>query len=439
VPRSKSSAPRPPVSASGRRIVALLRDYWWALSIVLLVAVSALFPVSPVRDAVTGLPLTEASLRLPPGYVLLAPLSALLDTLTLLSLRQHVALLVTLLLIFLAWWALRGHVVPEGLSGRRRLVRRAARVALALVGLLAAYACAILLPRPMAALEVDTNIVTVDFHAHTRYSHDGRWNWSPEDVRAWHRDAGYAVAYISDHRTFEGARDGWANNPALAGEGTSLLPAIEVVWKGEHVNVLDADRVYQGLFTSTLRDVDEDALRLASGIPGREPVVIETLPGDLAKMIPARGTGTAGVRAIELIDGAPKGLGQTRRERARIIHLADSLNLTLVSGSDSHGWGHVAQGWTLFSIENWRAASPEALDDALSRAIRGAGFGATRVVERWIPDTDTGVALPLTVPLVLWGMLRTLSAGERVLWLMWTLVAVALFRLRQQRRAALLG
>ncbi len=46
------------------------------------------------------------------------------------------------------------------------------------------YAVAVLVPRPMAALRAATPaVLTVDFHAHTKYSHDGRWNWTPEDVR----------------------------------------------------------------------------------------------------------------------------------------------------------------------------------------------------------------------------------------------------------------
>jgi hypothetical protein len=71
-----------------------------------------------------------------------------------------------------------------------------------------------IMPRPMAGLEATTDIIVVDFHAHTKFSHDGRPDWKPEDVRAWHRAAGFDVAYVTDHRTFEGARDAWANNPA---------------------------------------------------------------------------------------------------------------------------------------------------------------------------------------------------------------------------------
>lgn len=436
VPRATASdSAVTPVSGGRFALLRRVRPFWWAVAVPALVAASALVSTSPIRDAATLAPVPEATLRLPVGYIVLAPVSALLDTLTLLSLRQHVALLVTLLVVFAGWWWWRGRVVAPTVLASRRWVRRASRVALALVGVVSVYTAALLMPRPMAALEVAPDIVVIDFHAHTKYSHDGRWNWTPDDVRRWHRDAGYAVAYVTDHRTFEGARDAWANNPRLAGEGVSLLPGIEVVWKGEHVNVLDADRVYNGILTPTLRDIDPDALRLASLIPGREPVLIETLPGHLAGMVSASGPGTPGIRAVELIDGSPKGLGQTRRERARIVHVADSLHLALVSGSDSHGWGFAAQGWTLLVVPGWRAATPEQLSTALSATLRTGGSKSTRVVERRVADTDAALALPFTVPLVLWEMLRTLSPDERVMWIVWTVLVAGLLALSRRRQA----
>ena len=432
-PRARKS---PSFAAASLERLRPLRPWWTLLALAAVMLGSAPFAIPPIRDAVTLGPVSEAALRRPAGYVLLAPISDVLDLLTLLSVRQHVALLVTLVLGYAAWWALRGRVLPASVTPTRRAARIAARLGLALLALVAVYFGGALLPRPMAALEVGPEIVPIDFHAHTRYSHDGRPDWTPEDVRSWHRDAGFGAVYVSDHRTFEGARDGWANNPDLAGQGVSLLPAIEVVWRGEHVNVLDADRMYRGIFNATLRDIDEEALRLASGVRGNEPVLIETLPGDLSKMIPATGPGTAGVRAVELIDGAPRGLGQGRLERARIVKLADSLNLALVAGSNHHGWGHTAAGWTLMYLPGWRGATPERLANAIETSIRRGGSGTTKVVERYVADTETGIALPLTAPLIAWGMLRTLSLAERLAWLAWGVALFLLSRIRVRRRGA---
>ena len=141
-----------------------------------------------------------------------------------------------------------------------------------------------------------------------------------------------------------------------------------------------------------------------------------------------------GVRAIELIDGAPRGLGQVRRERARILKLADSLDLALVAGSNHHGWGRTAAGWTLMSLPGWRGETPERLAFIIAATIRRGGHGTTRVVERYVADTESGIALPFTAPLVAWGMLRTLSAEERIAWLAWGIALSLLSRLKMLRR-----
>ena len=406
-----------------------------ALAVIALLALSAAWAIDPIRDAATGGSVPQATLDRSAGYLLLAPISAILDTITLLSVRQHAALVVTLVLGWAIWWWWSRRSTDLAIPPGRRTVRIVARVGIALVGLIGLYAIAVMVPRPMAALRTEgPAILAIDFHAHTRHSHDGRWNWEAEDVRRWHRKAGFDVAYISDHRTFEGAREGWANNPTQAGTETLLLPAIEAVWQGEHVNILDAHRMYRGILDAPLRDIDTEALRLASLVPGNEPVLIQTIPGDLSKVVSAKGHGTAGVRAIELIDGSPRGLAQGRQQRARILDIADSANLALVAGSDHHGWGHAASGWTLMILSNWRAAPPEEVSRAIAATLRAGGRGSTKVVERYVANTDQPALVPFTVPLVLWGMLRTLSVDERIVWFAWVAALLLLWGMRGMRR-----
>ena len=106
----------------------------------------------------------------------------------------------------------------------------------------------------MASLTVsDETVLAADFHSHTNASHDARGGWTDDDVRDWHRDAGYDVAYITDHRSFAGAERGVASNPPEAGQGTMLLQGIEAMFHGEHVNVLNAGRRYNGLLISRPR------------------------------------------------------------------------------------------------------------------------------------------------------------------------------------------
>lgn len=417
---------------------------WVAVAITLLVLISAAFAQQPIRDAASLGTVTEAHIDLSTGYIAIAPLSNILDTLTLLGARQHIAVLVSFLVVYAAIrvWRARRPREGEPMPVQSRILREIRYAALYLVAIVVVYAAAMLMPRPMAAIGAEPSdmIVIVDFHAHTRYSHDGRPGWEPADVRAWHRAAGFDAVYVSDHRTVQGAELGIADNPREAGQGEMILQALEAGWRGEHVNILGANRFYKGVTTPDLRDVDDQSLALASLLPGREPLVIETLPGHLDKFLPAKGPQTAGVRAIEVIDGSPRGLDETRLQRARIVHLADSLNIAMVAGSDNHGWGKAAPGWTLLIVPGWRGMGTDSLAYAIEQSLR-SGRDATRVVERRIAGELNGgnaFDLAFTLPIVTWGMFRTMSMDERVMWIIWVWAVAVAWRLmsglRRRRR-----
>ena len=123
--------------------------------------------------------------------------------------------------------------------------------------------------------------------------------------------------------------------------------------------------------------------------------------------------------AIEIVDGSPRGLAQTRRERARIVHLADSLNLALVTGSDNHGCGRAAPGWTLLRIPGWRGMGTDSLSRRIEQILRDGRKDATRVAERRTADSTTPVGHALRAGRRL-DDVRDLSPDERVMWIVWT-------------------
>jgi len=405
---------------------------WWAVISTVMVLLSAYFMVEPIRDTVTFQPVPDVRLVLSTAYLVLAPICTVFDTLSLMSVPQHIAILLSLVVIFVAWRAWRS--VRRGTTAGQELWA----AAFGLGGLVSVYAAGILVPRPMAALAVNSPLndamVVVDFHSHTNHSHDGAPWFTPEANRRWHGDAGYDVAYITDHRTVQGAVEGMANNPPVAGEGTTLLQGLEVVWNGAHVNLLGAERVYKGLTDPNLRDIDTTSLALASMVPNHEPILVFTFPDLLRHLRPATGPGMPGVRAIEIIDGSPRGLGDVRRLRTKIATIADTFNLALVSGSDNHGWGYTAPGWTLMLVPGWRGMTPDSLAEAIDTQIRTRGFEATRVIERRVANTNVSAwRLAVTLPLVTVRMLTMMSNDERVSWLIW-IWGIVLLRSAWRRR-----
>ena len=76
--------------------------------------------------------------------------------------------------------------------------------------------------------------------------------------------------------------------------------------------------------------------------------------------------------------------------------------------------------------------------DSLSRRIEDIlRFGrraSTRPVERRVAGGQNPLSLALTGPLVTWRMFTTLSADERVMWLIWTWAVVGLVRVARRYR-----
>lgn len=406
-----------------------IRVPWTPLAVSIAVLLSGAYAVQPVRDAATLTDVAEAYLVRPLGYVAIAPISNVLDTLTLLSVRQHIALVLGVIVFFVAWRVIRA---VRGASVRGH----ATATAILAAGIVIAYVATAVLPRPMAQLVTDNaNIMRVDFHSHTSASHDGRAGFNVERNRAWHRDGGYDAAYITDHATVAAAEQGMANNPNPAAEGVTLLQAIEVTWTGEHVVILGAERTYKGILTPSSRDVDEQALRLASLVPGREPLVIWNHPRDLNRLPAAAGPGTAGVRGIEISNGSPPGMDEIRPKRGAILALAARQSLALTGGSDSHGWGRTAPTWTLMNVFGWRVLYGDALALRIENVLRQSPGRGTIVVERRVADPgSSNVALALTVFAAPLRMLTTLSNDERVAWLIWTwLLAAGVWWSRRRR------
>jgi hypothetical protein len=409
-----------------------IRIPWTPAMLSVLVVLSSGLAVEPIRDVATGGDVAEAYLNRSVSYVALAPLSNMLDTLTLLSVKQHIAFVVGVLVLFA--------------FGRTRVSRRgdvtlmqhlvATVVVVAAIG--ATFILTLALPRPMAALTAgNANIVVVDFHSHTSASHDGRKGWSAEDNRAWHADAGYNAAFIADHGVVTESERGIANNPNPAGTGVTLMQSMEVTWVGEHVGIVGAERAYKGLLTNNNRDVDEQSLRLASFVTGREPVVIWHHPRELNRLPVVDSTTPAGIRAIEAVNGSPSRLGYVRAQREAIVSLAASHNVPLTSGSDNHGWGRATPGWTIMNIPAWRGMAPEQFSLLLERVIRESGVRSTRVIERRVADPgDDKLQLGLSVFAVPMRMLTTISNEERVAWLLWTWAVWLGYRWWRRRRPA---
>jgi hypothetical protein len=358
-------------------------------------------------------------LFLPSAYVLTSPLSRILDALTLLSNPQSIAAFVTFAALVFGWqWLAHG-----GVTWRTWVVRLTTLVVIvAIIEATVAFA-----PRPMARLvSSNTGFVTVDFHSHTGASHDVRKSVSAEDNRDWHASSGFNAAYITDHVTFDGAVKARRNNPRAAGDGVSLLTGVE----GRYHKIMST--IMLGLDERDVKLLNKRG-NLLPGTPARGtgPLTIVALPNRNLDSVTIQSLDSIPhFAAIELIDAAPRGLGQFDREEARIRSLASQLHLTLVAASNNHGFGRTAAAWNIIELEGWQTLTPEQLASSLEQSIRSNEVG---IIMRTRPRTHDA-SLVFTLPSIAYLTLASLTNPERVSWLVWIWViaaVVAFFKLRR--------
>lgn len=366
----------------------------WLLLV--LVIVSAFFPLAPIVDAVTGAVPGDAALTRPALYIILAPLSNTLDALTFLTIERAEALLATWVILFVLWGAVAGR------TRRGRLIR----IGLAPVVVLAFAGAAVTLPRPVPALEsADSDATIIDFHSHTQASHDGRHGWTDDDLARWHADQGFEAAYVTDHNVIYPGRE----NGVIA-----LLPGVEWSVYRQHIVALGRAQPIDSTSHALFSKDTPGMLKLFDYLHQQGALAIASIPEywenhreDLEQFV------TAGVDGFEIVNCAPKALRFSSADRAGVLLLAKGHDLLVTGASDNHGWGKVTCVWNLSQV--------------------GAkGFRANEVIARPIalaqgdqPVWSAGFDQP-------WLMLRSLTAGERTSWLTW--IAVYLIYMSVPRR-----
>ena len=385
----------------------LLRRHPVAIALVLLLLVTAIHPLPPLVDAVTGSMPGDADLDRPTMYVALAPISNTLDALTFFSAAR-------------AEWAGAVWIVGLAVWGALRAGNRRQRIARVLIGplfVLAFGVAAVLLPRPVPRLTTaDTGATVIDYHAHTQASHDGRPGWTLAKLAAWHERQGFGASYVTDHNNIY---DGSLPPPPGGGGGVaiSLLPGVEWSVYGQHIIAIGP---VAPLPRDSFGGNTQRMVRIFAAIERQGALSIASLPEYWRNHREELGAFVvAGVDGFEIVNCAPKALSFPSTGRAEVVSLAASHDLLVVGASDNHGWGAVTCVWNV--------SNPGA-----------QGFHSNRVYARSLALLQ-GDSAPWTAALTQpWFMFRSLSASERASWLTWVVV-ILLYRAMPRRQGQRAG
>lgn len=363
-------------------------------------------------------------LGIPTLHLILSPLFDLWDGVSLLSMSRLKGFMAGLLVLFIAWRAIaafRRRSLDPDAGPPVGLVRELGVLLLALVALAAFVAGGMLWHRPMVSLQgLPPNLVTVDFHSHTRASHDVTGTlmqgFDAEASRRWHHSGGFDIAFVTDHNTVEGFPADWRQ----AGS-TLLCPGLEIsAWRA-HIVLLGTEQVldrtpYGGSLDGLLRLLRESR---------SHGLAIASLPeydrnhwGNLDSLV------AAGIAGFEIVNASPKANDFSAARRDSIVALARKHNLLLLAVTDSHGWGATVLAWNLVRLPG-TATCP-----ALMNRLRSGGTSAVQIAERhhlrreaWWP----WILTPVGVVWESWRSLTVLQVGSWIVWI-WLVGIVRAYR-----------
>jgi len=360
-------------------------------------------------------------------YLLFGPLFTLWDGLSMLSMSRLHGFLVGLVILYLAWRV--GRILWHRYAwsavplARGTLGREIRTLVASLVILVVFLGVGALWHRPMLALAgVDPNDAVVDFHSHTKVSHDVRGTlmngFDTEANLRWHRRAGFDAVFITDHNTVAGLM-------SQAGSKPVRCPGIEVsAWKAHIVLLGDSLPVERSRYNSSFPALLE-LLRTSDSTYGA--LSVASLPeyeenhwGHLDSLV------SAGLDGFEIVNAAPKANELSRARRDSVIALARRTNRFVDGVSDIHGWGATSMVWNLVRAPGWRARSAGLCEAILNRLREG--FPAVRVIERHRLRAASTWPLWLTPIGVVWETWRAMGWGLIGSWLVWIWVTWSIRR-----------
>lgn len=319
---------------------------------------------SPVRDAATLEWAPSFHLELPKLHLLFTPFCSVADYLTLLSAQQAYVMLAWVFVLVYALWGWKKGTI----------------LFLFFVGFTAWGA---LVPRPMGRLVAENSeTLLVDFHSHTRASHDGRPSFGPEENMRWHQAQGYGAGFITDHNQITSAEEA-----AFLSEGNwretgyrSLIGEEISLWKTHLVVLGSKERIDNLPFDSDPAKVEP----FIRAMKAKGFLVIASLPeywwyhwGEGVQKLIA-----AGIDGFEIVNSAPKALDFPVSKRLEILDELKRKNLFFTGISDNHGYGYATAVWNAVQVPGWQTMAPGSLEASLLYTLRNDRFNAVQVLER---------------------------------------------------------
>jgi hypothetical protein len=188
-------------------------------------------------------------------------------------------------------------------------------------------------PLPGPKLIKPNGFIAVDFHSHTRYSHDAI---TTENLRfKLHTWSGYDYFFISEHQN----TDSFANfngNP-------KVLPAMQIQTIDGVSALMIAAKPFNGADFQKM---------------GLEDLIIKSHENNIAVIMPHwwkwhkfsfSQLKQMGIDGFEIYNCGYRNFNE--QEKRELIDFSKANNLLMIGSTDFHGWGYMSDVWTVFKAK----------------------------------------------------------------------------------------
>ncbi|HOT98376.1 MAG TPA: hypothetical protein PLG50_15105 [bacterium] len=400
------------------------RTLWILAALLALLSTSLWLPNPPwIEDALTQQPAAGYSVHIPRLHLLFEPL---LGPLFFFSRADTPLPLVLWLLFWLCAAILSAHAIKALQSGLRPADALANGLRKGLFWLPVTFilVVGVLLIFLFSPLPDNTitghgeDIVLVNFHSHSYYSHDGLI--SPLRLLRWHKRNGFDAFFLTEHNTHTRTLNLVAEQRAGRLEGEPLIITGEEYSGSNHLLLLGLTRDFHS------KDYSDQAAIDSAHAQGGVALLAHWFS-------PQRNTRpladyiAMGVDGFEIANQA-EGIFYPERYLHPLRQSAAEHGLLLTGNADYHGYGPACFAWNALHLPGWRQLGPTARVETVLNLLRGHDQSRLQILlYRDRQPIAPGLAW-ISPFITLLDYFRSLHFAQVLSWLAWLVLALLFIR-----------
>ena len=327
------------------------------------------------------------------------------------GMEELTAVLLWLLLLW-AVYTLSKIILRKDISLKKYLLTQLVNLLIIVGGWFSFFVVIIFIPLPNDKIEnTNENLVLVNTHAHTEFSHDGLI--SQERLLKWHQRNGFDAFFITDHNNHRQTLE------FVNARKDKNLPGKPVVFCGEefsgsnHLSLLGLKSDFK------TKGLPDSVVVAKARSEGAAIIANHWFDGERKSLEYYRDLGVDGFE----IENTATDKRYNRVVYQRIKSFCEKNGLIMNGGLDFHGYGSACALWNAFDIPGWKKMDYQAKESAILNIIKTRDQSKLKVLllnDRPYYEKTNLFFRPL---ITIFNYFRTLNLLQVLSWVVW----IALF------------